>query len=719
MNKKNYIFLCLSLVFLGFRNAEKKEIGLIPDNLANILLEEVSAERALDSIYGLIQFDRITSSREYDRAAEYVLKKLKESGVVESSIEAFPLEWKPDYYLNERPSWLPLVGWSVKKAVLKIVAPEMKIADYDEEPIILARMSRSFRGRAELVFVGNGTEEQDYVGLDVKGKIVLARGYADTVNSLAVMKKDAVGVICFGASSYDPFKGKGHPDMVVWQVLSDKENSEKKPQYAFSLSEEKGNYLLSLLRNQKKVEVEVDVQTEFYDNDLKIVTAVIPGSSRAREEFLFYAHLDHVKPSAGDNGSGSAALIETARVLSGLIRQGKIPAPKRSIRFVWGPEGPGSFMYILAHMDRMSSTLAGLNVDMVGEDQAKTHSILRIIRNPDSLPSFLGDLIENIIENLDTKIVMAPTGKLSFLNYRFMPFTANSDHAVFNDGAVRVPMMMFNYSPDEFHHVNLDTPDKLEPTELKRVLYLCAATASFVAEADDSDAYDLAQTVASNGAGRVSRSFQKGLALLRSSEASQLLEDFKAGRNYIWLASKREEAAIKSCSLLCSDERIKKEIADLALGVVETENRALANLEKIYQEYCVLKKTQARKPSLGPEESRAARITPRRLGRHLNEQWGMDLEKQILDQADRDFMKEFQKRFLDSYIRIPEILNFVDGKNNLLEIRDAVASEYFGFMTSSDYVGHPEDLSREYRNLDLSDFLRIMNIFRKGGLIAY
>ncbi len=282
MHKKTYVVLCLSLVFLAFGNPEEKEMGLLPDNLANILLDEVSAERALDSIYSLIQFDRITSSHEYDRAAEYVVKKLKESGVAESSIEVFPADWRPDYYLTERPNWLPLVGWSVKKAVLKIVAPEMKIADYDEEPIVLARMSRSFGGRAQLVFVGNGTAEEDYAGLDVKGKIVLARGDAGSVHNFAVMKKDAIGVICFGASSYDPFKGKGHPDMVVWQVLSEQENSEKKPQYAFSLSEEKGNYLLSLLRNQKRVEVEVDVQTEFYDNDLKIVTAVIPGSSIAR-----------------------------------------------------------------------------------------------------------------------------------------------------------------------------------------------------------------------------------------------------------------------------------------------------------------------------------------------------------------------------------------------------------------------------------------------------
>jgi hypothetical protein len=703
----------------GFGHPGKSDHGLIPDAVTTVLLEEVSAEKAFDSIYGLIRFDRITASHQYDRAADYVLKRLLEAGVDEASIEVFPREWSPDYYLGLRPSSLWPVGWSVKKAVLKIVDPELKIADYDEEPIVLARMSRSFRGRAELIYVGNGTTEADYAGLNVQGKIVLARGYANTVHDLAVIKRDAKGVICFGTSSYSPYKGKGHPEMVVWQALTGIEKSPTRPQFAFSLSEEKGNRLLSLLENQKKVELDVDVQTEFYENDLKIVTARIPGSTRPHEEFIFYAHLDHVKPSAGDNASGCAALIETARALSSLIRQGKIPPPKRSIRFVWGPEGPGSLMYIIAHMDRMHSTLAGLNVDMVGEDPDKTHSILRIVRTPDSLPSFLEDLIENSISALDTKLVKAPTGRINFLNYRFMPFTANSDHAIFNDGRVKVPMMMFNYSPDEYHHANLDTPDKLEPTELKRILYMCAAVAHFVSGADDNDAYDIAQVVASNGAGRVLQSLQKGLALLRSSQPGKLLEDFEAGRKYIRAAARREEGAIRSCSRLAATETVRKDIGGLTAGISVARDLALANLENIYQRKCALTKRRKQDWVLDSDELRASRITPRLIGRHLNAFWEQDLKKQDLCQADLEFVRLFGRKLLDSYIRIPEILNFVDGNNNLLEIGHSVAAEYFGFMTSSEYIGHPEDLSRDYRSLAIADLLRIMAIFKKAGLVDY
>jgi aminopeptidase YwaD len=723
--KKAALVISLTALSLGLGNSEevgapeKKDRDLLPDRLVNILVAEVSAENAMESIRGIIRFDRITASREYDQAAEYVLRKLKSACVPEASIEVFPKKESLDYYSDEKPDWIWQVGWSAKKAVLKIVDPAMKIADYDEVPIVLARMSRSYRGRAELVYVGQGTKEADYAGLDVKGKIVLARGYADRVYDFAVMERDAVGVVCFGASPDDPFKGKDHPDMVVWQVLSPEENPAKKPQFAFSLSEEKGRYLLSLLESGKKVELDVDVQTEFYENDPKIVTARIPGNEKPQEEFLFYAHLDHVKPSAGDNASGCAALIETARALSSLIRQGKMPPPRRSIRFVWGSEGPGSYLYILAHKERMPNTLAGLNVDMVGEDQQKTHSILRIIRNPDSLPSFLADLIENVIDSLDTRTVIAPTGKLNFMNYRFMPFAANSDHAVFNNGGIRVPMMMLNYSPDVFHHTSLDTPDKLEPTELKRILYLCSAVASFIADADDQDAHDLAQIVASNGAARVSRSLQKGLALLREGPGEQLADDFKAGKDYIRLAAKREEAAIKACSRLCADEKINGEIEDLAEGIAQAERRASSNLEKVYLRKCELHEVRTKERDLSPAEISASRIVPSRIGRHLNELWESDIENRGLDQKDRDFVRDFKERFLDSYIRIPEILNFVDGRNSLLEIRDFIAVEYFGFMTSSEYVGHPEDLSREYRRLAIDDLLKLMMIFKKAGLVAY
>ncbi len=708
--------ISLALASFGY-TAESPGTGLIRVTLIEDILAEVSGERVLDHVYELIRFDRITGSLAYDQAAEYILTKLGECGVTDAKIEAFPPEWKASYFTRNKPTWWPPMGWSVKRAVLKVIDPEEKIADYDEEPIVLARMSRSFRGRAELVYVGLGTRDEDYVGKNVAGKIVLARGSAGAVHNRAVIQKGAVGVLSFGPAGYNKYKGRGYPEMVVWQVLSPVENEAGKPQYAFSLSEEKGRHLLSLLRQKERVEVEVEVETEFYPNDLKIVSALIPGKGKGNEEFLFYAHLDHVRPSAGDNASGCAVLLETARVITRLIREGRIPQPQRSIRFVWGPEGPGSLMYINAHYERLKSTLAGLNLDMVGQDGEKTGSILRIIRPPDSLPSFMTDLIQNLIEDMDRRLIKAPTGKRGFMNYRFMPFSASSDHYYFNDGAIKVPMLMLNHSPDSFHHVNIDTPDKLDATELKRTAYLAAAAALFVAGADDGDAHHLALMVSANGAARIMRSTRKGLALLQKGSADDLGEQYRAGSDYLRFTAKREIGAVRSTERLKENSEIGTD--EMVKSCLAARDVAQSILESAFRKKCSDLGLEPKKPMLSKAEEKAADLVPERTGRYLNLNWRFILSEQDLKKREQDFIESFSQEFMDSYIRIPEILNFIDGRNSLLEIRDAVSSEYFGFMTSSGYVGHSENISSAYRLLKTEDLLQLMGIFKKAGLVDF
>ena len=41
----------------------------------------------------------------------------------------------------------------------------------------------------------------------------------------------------------------------------------------------------------------------------------------------------------------------------------------------------------------------------------------------------------------------------------------------------------------------------------------------------------------------------------------------------------------------------------------------------------------------------------------------------------------------------------------------------FGFMTASEYVGHPEDIGKGYRTLDITDLMKLMNIFEKRGIV--
>ncbi|MBI4864797.1 MAG: Zn-dependent exopeptidase M28 [Candidatus Riflebacteria bacterium] len=104
------------------------------------------------------------------------------------------------------------------------------------------------------------------------------------------------------------------------------------------------------------------------------VVAELKGSSRPDEIFVVGAHLDSIgydsatlAPGADDNGSGSAAVLEMARVLAGR-------APAATIRFVlWSGEeqglyGSSAFVKKLEKDGELSKVKAVINLDMVAFD---------------------------------------------------------------------------------------------------------------------------------------------------------------------------------------------------------------------------------------------------------------------------------------------------------------------------------------------------------------
>ncbi|MFZ2055081.1 MAG: M28 family peptidase [Candidatus Aminicenantales bacterium] len=98
----------------------------------------------------------------------------------------------------------------------------------------------------------------------------------------------------------------------------------------------------------EKITVEGNIETQTYPYDLENVICVIPGTEPDSGEAIFSAHLFEgiVKQGANDNMSGSAAVLEVARTLQTLISEGRLPRPRRSIRFLWGPEFSGTSLWV-------------------------------------------------------------------------------------------------------------------------------------------------------------------------------------------------------------------------------------------------------------------------------------------------------------------------------------------------------------------------------------
>jgi Peptidase family M28 len=100
----------------------------------------------------------------------------------------------------------------------------------------------------------------------------------------------------------------------------------------------------------------------------RTVLATLAGRDPERY-YLICAHGDSDSggPGADDNASGEAVVMELARVLSRLVREGRLPPPQVSLRFaVWGSEYASSGAYVAREGERLRRCLGVINLDEVG-----------------------------------------------------------------------------------------------------------------------------------------------------------------------------------------------------------------------------------------------------------------------------------------------------------------------------------------------------------------
>jgi hypothetical protein len=100
----------------------------------------------------------------------------------------------------------------------------------------------------------------------------------------------------------------------------------------------------------------------------RTVLATLPGRDPGRY-YLICAHGDSDSggPGADDNASGEAVVLELARLLSRLVREGRLAVPRVSLRFVvWGAEYASSGAYVAREGERLRRCLGVINLDEVG-----------------------------------------------------------------------------------------------------------------------------------------------------------------------------------------------------------------------------------------------------------------------------------------------------------------------------------------------------------------
>lgn len=230
------------------------------------------------------------------------------------------------------------------------------------------------------------------------------------------------------------------------------------------------------------VQLEADVKTSFYNDDIKgyNVVAEIPGSDPTLKEELVMlgGHLDswHGATGATDNAAGCAVMMEAVRILKTLGIQ-----PRRTIRIaLWSGEEQGLFgsrNYVKNHFGdpakmelkpEQSKVSAYYNLD---NGSGKIRGVY--LQGNKAAGSIFQEWLQPF-NDLGAKTVTINN-------------TGGTDHLSFD--AIGIPGFQFIQDALEYdtrtHHTNMDTYDHLVPDDLKQAAMIVAAFVYNTAQRDE------------------------------------------------------------------------------------------------------------------------------------------------------------------------------------------------------------------------------------------
>ncbi|HEX7374470.1 MAG TPA: M28 family peptidase, partial [Steroidobacteraceae bacterium] len=632
---------------------------LIDDAVVEALASELSgdsARRTLDVISGS---HRMRASRGFDEAAQFVAARLRDYGLEDVEVMQFAADGRTMFGTQRsRPAW------DVDAAELWELQSEngqwrrsARVADWNSTPLSLAQDSESGDVTTALIDVGSGTDERDYAGKDVRGNLVLVSSQPEDVQALAVDRHGAAGIVSYAQNQRTAWWGED-ASLLRWGHLR---TFSATPAFAFMITPQQARAWQARLAEGNPIQLEAHVQARRHEGHYEIVTARIRGADPrlADQEIAFSCHLDHPHPGANDNASGCATILEVARTYAKLIREGRLARPARSLRFLWPPEIEGSTILLNARPDLARRFVAVVHMDMVGGGP-ETKAVFHVTESPASLPTFVSDVAKSFGEFVNEQSLAHASGESARyplveldggkepLLAQMSEFSNGSDNEVFTEGSFRIPTIYLNDWPDRYIHTNRDVPENIDPTKLKRAAFIGAASAWYLANVDTGKADGLVSLLERGQLDRTSR------MLARRARLSA--EDAAATTRFHW---EYERGVIDSIGRFV-------QLTPVQRGTLEAR---LALLERAYG--------SGGKPlPVTGEAARVYRRNPEPKGPmavfgydYLADRLGDERARglQLLDYSTSD-------GFSAAYAL--EALNFVDGRRNVQDIRDALTATF-------------------------------------------
>jgi len=662
---------------------------LLPQRIIDELIGAASGDLAMLHINEMAAYSRPRTDAEYKDSPyeiDYVIGKLREYGIKNFRIEKF----------GRTTTWRGLEGtlWEVSPGI-------SKIADFNDLPEMLAEGSEPADVKAPLIWAGEGLSSFfETNAAIIKGKIVLTSGNPWSVHARA-LKAGALGTI-----SYYSHQLLTDPIQVPNFGISG-------GGFAFMLPPREGQLLRDRLLRREGITVHAKVNSKNEELDLQVPQCVIEGSDTTAGEILFTAHLfeGYVKMGANDNISGSAVLLEVAHILNDLIKTGRIPKPVRNIRFLWVPEFSGTISWVNSHPEIVSKILCDINLDMVGLRLRDSKSFMYLHRSGSSTAHFVNDVMESyyryvgetnsegITDDLGrrgfTRRIVSPTGTDDPFYYKISSMHGSSDNAVFNDWGIGVPGIKMITWPDNYYHSSEDNPDKCDPTQLRRVIFIAAAGAYTMASADDAMAIRILSEMYAGSCTRMGIQMAKSSDMIWNATVETMKSVYKRASYNIEGFIMAEKSAMEKIRQISEKPEV---ISTLNNRKDKLDNMLQIQLSALRDLMITRSKELSVSPGdLKPDdlETGALKIIPVPTERAMT--IGYEGDYQYISALSSEFRND------NPYNRIvntSEAAGLADGKRNLLQIKKMVDAQF-------------------ERESPLQDMINFFHVLKEAGLMKF
>jgi aminopeptidase YwaD len=427
-------------------------------------------------------------------------------------------------------------GWDYSVGTLTLLgdaaSPEETLLSREQQRVALCINSFSTPPGgvvAPIVDVGQGAAAADYDGKDIRGAVVLGDAGTGRLWQMAVVQRGAIGVV---STSLEDYIRPGPPNSPAdlkpiseWDVLQwgGVPYDETRRAFGFKASPRAAARIRVRLAGGP-ARVKVEIASRFSPGPVRSLIAEIPGTITSDERVVAVAHVQ--EPGANDNASGCATLVELARAILQGIRDKRIPAPGRTLTFIWGDEIRASRQWITDHPAEAKRVRYMFSLDMTGENTSLTGGTFLIEKAPD--PTAVWSRPSDPHTEWGTSPVKAESLRGTLLNDLFLavaqerkfpvqtnPYEGGSDHSVFL--AAGVPSALAWHFPDRFYHSSLDRPGMTSPAEMKHVGVSVAATALLLAGATPRDASDVAALLGRAASARLALERRQGAELVKAA----------------------------------------------------------------------------------------------------------------------------------------------------------------------------------------------------------